>query len=73
MGEHLEEIVPPISQDMGRRAVDEPKKGTEVLSVFLPKKEIPEDAYYIGGLWEVEKGVEVMYNIKSPRLSGGSA
>lgn len=73
MGEHLEEIVPPISQDMGRRAVDEPKKGTEVLSVFLPKKEIPEDAYYIGGLWEVEKGVEVMCNIKSPRLSGGSA
>jgi hypothetical protein len=38
-GEHWEEIVPPISQDMGRKAVDEPKKkGTEVLFVFLPKR-----------------------------------
>jgi len=38
-GEHWEEIVPPISQDMGRKAVDEPKKkGTEALFVFLPKR-----------------------------------
>jgi hypothetical protein len=40
---------------MGRRAVDEPKNGTEVLFACLPKKEIPEAFYYIGGLWGLKR------------------
>jgi hypothetical protein len=72
-GEHWEEIVPPISQDMGRKAVDEPKKRNRgPFRVFAKKGDSRSFLLY---RWPLgfEKGVEVMYNIKSPRLSSGSA
>ena len=72
-GEHWEEIVPPISQDMGRKAVDEPKKKEpRSFLCFCQKRDSRSFLLYKWPLG-VEKGVEVMYNIKSPRLSDGSA
>ena len=71
-GEHWEEIVPPISQDMGRKAVDEPKKKEpRPFLCFCQKGDSRSFLLYRWPLG-VEKGVEVMYNIKSPRLSDGS-
>ena len=54
-GEHWEEIVPPISQDMGRKAVDEPKKRNPGPFCVFAKEEIPEAFYYIGGLWGLKR------------------
>ena len=66
--------MPPISQDMGRKAVDEPKKRNRgPFRVFAKKGDSRSFLLY---RWPLgfEKGVEVMYNIKSPRLSqDGSA
>ena len=66
--------MPPISQDMGRTAVDEPKKGSAVLFGFCQKRR-ESRSFLLQYRWLPgdEKGVEVMCNIKSPRLSSGSS
>lgn len=71
-GEHWEEIVPPISQDMGRKAVDEPKKKEPRPFLCFCQKGASRSFLLYRWPLGVEKGVEVMYNIKSPRLSDGS-